>query len=303
MRKYAPICLFTYNRLNETKQTIEALKKNSLANKSDLIIFSDGPKTGNDIKSIQELRSFLYSINGFNSVKLNMSKENKGLARSIIDGVTKVLNLYDSVIVVEDDLLTSSNFLQFMNQALSFYEGNSKIHSISGYTMPLRILEMINKDYYYGIRASSWGWGTWKYVWKEIDWELRDFNSFISSFKKRQDFNRGGSDMSSMLSSAFHGKISSWAIIFCFHQWKHGTVTVFPEKSKIENIGFSKTASNTKYLVPEFRTILDNSEKMNFSFDEKVKLDEKVIREFAQRFSVYVRAKNKFRYLLRCFLK
>ena len=37
--KLAQICLFTYNRLEETKQTIKALKNNYLASQSNLFVF------------------------------------------------------------------------------------------------------------------------------------------------------------------------------------------------------------------------------------------------------------------------
>jgi len=44
MMNLAPIVLFTYNRPWHTRQTVEALKKNELAQDSELFIFSDGWK-------------------------------------------------------------------------------------------------------------------------------------------------------------------------------------------------------------------------------------------------------------------
>lgn len=302
MTDYAPICLFTYNRLNETKQTILALKKNNLARKSDLIIFSDGPKKESDATSILRVRNYLETVNGFRDVKIYKSSSNNGLAKSIVSGVSKVLKNYDNVIVLEDDLATSSNFLDFMNQGLNFYRNHPKVYSISGYTMSLKGLSSINKDFYTGVRASSWGWATWDYIWRDIDWEVNDFESFISNRKKRKDFNKGGSDMASMLKRAVQGRISSWAIVFCYHQWKHGKLTVFPKISKVENIGFSLEASNTKYVIPEFKANLDVSNKVNFSFKENIQVDKAIVKAFAHNFSIYVRVKNKVFNLLRSIL-
>ncbi len=42
--KLDPICLFTHNRLVETKHKIEALRNNYLAKEIQLHIFSDGAK-------------------------------------------------------------------------------------------------------------------------------------------------------------------------------------------------------------------------------------------------------------------
>ena len=41
---FASICLFTYNRLSETQQTVEALKCNYQVTESELFVFSDGHK-------------------------------------------------------------------------------------------------------------------------------------------------------------------------------------------------------------------------------------------------------------------
>jgi hypothetical protein len=56
IQKYAPICLFVYNRIDLTIRTVEALKKNILAKKSDLIIFSDAPKEIEQTKVVGEIR-------------------------------------------------------------------------------------------------------------------------------------------------------------------------------------------------------------------------------------------------------
>ena len=50
--KYAPIALFVYNRPEHTKKTLEALQKNTLAQNSELFIFSDGPKNNQDKKAV-----------------------------------------------------------------------------------------------------------------------------------------------------------------------------------------------------------------------------------------------------------
>lgn len=73
----APICLFTYNRLSETQQTVETLKKNYLSSKSELFIFSDGPKNNNDAQKVKEVRNYLKTIDGFKSVTIYESPKKK----------------------------------------------------------------------------------------------------------------------------------------------------------------------------------------------------------------------------------
>lgn len=134
----APIALFVYKRLDHTKRTIQALLANRLAQDTDLIVFSDGPRTEQDKEKVEEVRSFVRTITGFKTIEINESPINNGLAKSIIHGVTKVLEKYDAVIVVEDDLVSSPFFLSYMNQGLSIYKMDEEVISIHGYIYPLK---------------------------------------------------------------------------------------------------------------------------------------------------------------------
>ena len=289
-KELVPICLFTYNRLNETIKTIEALQNNFLAKDSDLYIYSDGGKTEKDKEKVTKVREYLYSISGFKSITTFESPTNRGLANSVISGVSKILELNERVIILEDDLVTSPNFLDFMNQALMFYQEDNTIFSISGYTLNLSSLPG-KKDYYFGYRASSWGWGIWRDRWKVIDWKVTEYENFIKDRSLVEKFKRGGSDLPRMLSNQINGRIDSWAIRFCFHQFKCNLMTVFPTKSKIISIGFSNEATNT-IGSQRFNTPLDKEIKRKFYFEKFNNIDQKVINEFASKFSVKSRVYN-----------
>lgn len=288
----APICLFTYNRLEETKQTVEALQNNFLAKQSELFVFSDGPKNKDSIQNVDLIRAYIKTISGFKKITVFESSENKGLANSIISGVTKVFKKYDSVIILEDDLITSANFLNFMNQALSFYNNQSNIFSISGYTMDISGLEKIEGDFYFGCRASSWGWATWKNRWASVDWEVSNYSKFINNRSDIKRFNKGGSDMTKMLKSQMSGKIDSWAIRFCFQQFLDKKACLFPKISKVQSIGFSEEATHT-VGAKKFITTLDVGNKKKFTFKRFTKYDEKLLHSFREKFSIKQRLLDK----------
>lgn len=293
---YAPICLFTYNRLAETKKTIEALQKNFLANESRLYIYSDAGRTKEDVNKVSKVRDYLRSISGFKSVKIFESLINKGLANSVITGVSKTLKSHNSVIVLEDDLVTSPNFLDFLNQSLKFYEDDNKIFSVSGYTLNLPSLPGDN-DCYFGYRASSWGWGIWSNRWQVIDWDVADYEKFKRNKISQKKFRRGGSDLPRMLSNQMSGRIDSWAIRFCYHQFCNNLITVFPTSSKLISIGFSNEATNT-FGSKRFHTPIDKELKRDFCFTKFNKINPKIINEFASKFSIKNRIYNQFRILL-----
>lgn len=237
-KKLAPITLFTYNRPWHTRQTVEALKKNQLANQSDLIIFSDAAKNSNSEQSVQAVRDYLKIIDGFKSIKIIERTANWGLAKSIISGVTDVVNEYGKVIVLEDDLVTSPYFLKFMNDALEYYQTNNKVMSITGYSFPNVVHESYEHDVYFFYRCMSWGWATWKNRWHNVDWQVSDALDFFNDSSKVARFNRGGDDLTRMLRLQLKGKINSWAIRWCYHHFKHDAYCTYPKNSLVYNMGF-----------------------------------------------------------------
>ncbi len=132
MNDYAPIVLFVYARPEHTKKTLAALKENKLADRSELFIFSDGPKGSEDEIQVKKVREIIREQDGFKRITIMEKKYNIGLADNIIEGVTHVVRKYGKVIVLEDDIVTSPYFLLFMNDSLEMYQGNPKVMSISG---------------------------------------------------------------------------------------------------------------------------------------------------------------------------
>ena len=288
-----PVCLFCYNRFDEFQKTVIALLRNYQSKNVMLFVFSDGPKSESDKRKIQKIRGYVKKIEGFKSVTLFESKVNKGLASSIIEGVSSILDKYESVIVLEDDLITSPNFLDFMQQALKFYRNKEQVFSISGYSLDLPSLHGIEHDIYFGYRASSWGWGIWKDRWEKIEWNLDDNFSKLLSAKRFSRFLRGGSDLPLMLWKQKKGIIDSWAVRWCYHQSLNDMVTVFPSKSKIENIGFSEGATHST-TNRRFTTKLDNSNKREFYFPDDVYVDHSLSKEFKNKFSFWNRLMDRF---------
>ena len=269
----APVCLFTYNRPYETRKTIEALQLNYLALESELFIFSDGPKNETVVSKVNEVREFIRNVKGFKSVNLFESKKNKGLSKSIIDGVSQIIKNYGKVIVLEDDLITSPNFLDFMNQALDHYVEKSKIFSISGYGHKIKLPTGYKYDVLLRGRPYSWGWATWIDRWETVDWDVKDWEKFKINRKQIKAFNSHGSDLYGLLNASMAGKISSWAIRFAYNQFKQGKLTVCPYLSKIKNEGFDESATHCKTTYNRHKIFFDLTGKRKFNFTDELRLN------------------------------
>ena len=285
-----PVVLFCYNRPAALQKTITHLQKNFLASVTDLYVFSDAAKTEKDTEAVAEVRSFLATLRGFNSVTIQYAEKNRGLSASVIGGVSKVLEQHEAVIVLEDDLVTSTNFLRYMNAALQFYRDHPDVMSISGYTTPLKMQEAYPYDVYVTGRASSWGWATWHNRWSTVDWEVKDYTQFSRDLQLQKQFNAMGSDLSGMLRKQQEGKINSWAIRWCYHQFRQNTFTVYPLLSKVQNIGFGGTATHMHVTQQgRFATTLDNTSKRNFHFPEAIEPVPFFTKQFISRYSLSTR--------------
>ena len=199
---------------------------------------------------------------------------------------------YHKAIVLEDDLITSTNFLEYMNQALDYYQDNPRILSISGYS-PI-IKGLAKNEVYYTQRASSWGWACWEDRWNKIDWQAKSYELFVNDSEAKSRFNKMGSDMFLMMKRQMQGNINSWAIRFCYHQFQNNLFSVHPAISKVQNAGFAeKNATNTIHKYNRFQSEFDTSESVHFNFDKEVQLEKDIIKQFIKDNSIKVRIMNK----------
>ncbi|MGJ3522815.1 glycosyltransferase [Nitratidesulfovibrio sp. D1] len=279
---FAPVALFVYKRPDHTQRTLDALARNSLAHETNLIIFCDGPKGEGDTAGVSDVRKVVRGASGFASVTRVERPANMGLARSVIAGATELLEKHGSVIVLEDDLVTSPNFLAFMNKALDHYRDDPKAFSVTGHTFPASSLE-IPSDYafdtYASYRCSSWSWGTWLDRWRRIDWDMTYFPEFSSDPFAREMFNRGGRDMSELLRLQYEGKIDSWAIRFCYAHHVNKMRCIYPRRTLVRNIGLDNSGTHSR-PAPRFMHPSIDEGWMPRHFCPAGAMDERIVRNF-----------------------
>lgn len=242
--RLAPITLFVYNRLAHTRKTIEALQKNELAIESNLIIFSDGFKKSPESQaSVLVVREYLKTINGFKSIKIIERSENLGLAKSIISGVTEIVNQYNKIIVLEDDLITSPYFLRYMNDALKLYENQEEVISIHAYIYPVK---HFLPETFFIKGADCWGWATWKRGWDLFEADGRKLLNELKAKKLTKEFDLNGSyPYTQMLKGQIKGLNNSWAVRWYASAFLKNKLTLYPGHSLISNSGFDDSGTHT----------------------------------------------------------
>lgn len=242
----APIIVFAYNRPQLLRQTLESLSNNHLAEESDLFIFCDGPKENvNDIElqKIADARKIAHKNYNFKSITVFESERNKGLAPSIISGVTQIVNEFGKVIVLEDDLVTSPYFLEYMNKALYKYEHEEKVMHVSAYMYPVNVKL---PDLFFYNSTSCWGWGTWKRAWDKLEINPKVLKKELKEKRLYEYFNlEGHSDFALQLDLNIRGILDTWAVRWNASVIINEGLSLHPGSSYVENIGFGEDASNT----------------------------------------------------------
>jgi len=239
---YAPIVLFVYNRLDHTKKTLDSLIQNKLADQSELFIFSDAAKNESAKKNVRAVRKYINSIDGFKNIHIIEQEKNQGLASSIVSGVSKVVDEYEKVIVMEDDLETSPYFLNFMNDALDKYKDEDKVWHISGWNYPTTF-DTPNDVYLYRV-MNCWGWATWKNKWNSFD---KNTDKLINEFSSSDisEFNLDGyNDLWRQVKLNKSGKINTWAIYWYATIFQNKGLCLNPVQSYVRNIGLDGTGEH-----------------------------------------------------------
>ncbi len=260
----APIIVFVYNRLDHTRKTIKALNNNLLANKSELIIFSDGPKNEKVAYTVNGVRKYLKTIGGFKTIKIVEREHNWGLAKNIIEGVTEIVSKYGKIIVLEDDIVTSPYFLTYMNDALDKYKLNEKVMHVSGYMFPVKNNDLPETIFYRS--PSCWGWGTWERAWiyykKDLDWVFTNYNrKDIRAFNLDRAY-----DFWAQVKQNKTGEINTWAIFWYAAVFKRNGLCLHPSVSMIQNIGHDNSGINCGE-TNEYQIILNQNKINDFTND------------------------------------
>lgn len=239
---FAPILLFVFNRADHTKETINALLKNAEAAASELIIYSDAAKNIGQEPAVNAVRAYIRKIEGFKKITIIEQERNLGLSTSIITGVSSIVNQYGKVIVLEDDLVVSPYFLDFMNRSLDKYQENAQIACIHGYIYPVKAQL---PEVFFLKGADCWGWATWKRAWDIFEPDGKKLQAELQNQRLQNEFDYDGTyPYYKMMVDQSEGLNQSWAVRWYASAFLKGMMTLYPGKSLVHNIGLDSTGTH-----------------------------------------------------------
>jgi hypothetical protein len=282
MRKLAPILLFTYNRVEHTRKTLEALSVNYLASESELIVISDAPKIKEHIEGVEIVRDLIRSKTWCKSTTLLCMEKNMGMNDNFLVNITAVVEKYGKVIVLEDDICTSPQFLTYMNDALEMYENEERVMQVSGFVFDIS-KRNLPPSFFVGI-TNGWGWATWKDKWNKLN---RNAKELFDTVQKNNLYNRmtvdgAEPDFWNQLEANATGVHNDWDIKWFSSVVANNGLCLYPKESLVVNIGFDGTGTHFKNGEKGHKTVFSKSQLRL----EKIPVEESLIarKSFAKYF-------------------
>lgn len=295
MKELAPIAVSTYSRVNHLRRTIEALQKNPLAKESELYVFSDAPKFGDEEK-VASVRTYLRQIHGFRNVTIFEREENDRVKNNR-GGIKEVLDIYGRIIFLEEDVVSAPGFLKFMNDALLKYEHEKKIFSITGWCPKFKgAASLPNGSTFFMPRFGGWGFGIWRDRFEKINGIGRDDLKRLESSHEALDriAYQMGHDVLPMIRNEAEGVTDALDIRACFHQAMTGELTLYPYPSLTRNIGLDGTGEHCGIMLGEVNGTFDDNVR-SYQWPDEIAVNAGVAKLYADSFRrpLHIRLANR----------
>lgn len=281
-----PVTIFGFNRPNHLRSCLESLVANKNSKSHKYFLFVDGPRTKLEKTIVQQVIEVANQFQQKIDLEIIISKDNKGLSKSIISGITTISNLYDSIIVVEDDLELHPEFLNFMSENLHLYRDSESVASIQGFTYPISLGSV---ECYFLKGADCWGWGTWRRNWKLLEIDSNKMISQLRSSKLTREFDLDGAfPYSRMLERQARGEVDSWAIRWHASMFLLGKLSLYPSQSLVRNNGFDGSGTHKSASDKEdFCAFTEFSYKLPAEIYESKSARHALIRYLRKKYGTY----------------
>ena len=259
----APVAIFCFQRFDLLKNLLISLEKNKLSKKTTVYFFSDSCFQNIESEDIKKVRMLIKNCNFFKKKNVVFRDKNFGLKNNILNGISHVFIKHKKIIVLEDDLEVSKNFLETMNILLNKYEKKKDICTITGYTFPENIIKTANikENFFLLKRPSSWGWATWRGKWKDVN---------NIKIEERLDVKEYGNDLTIMNNKQTKGLLnSSWAYDWTMRHIKNGKFCIYPKFCMVKNQGFDDLATNNFLKNKKKFTKIKNFNFKNYAYQNE----------------------------------
>lgn len=281
------LAFFVYIRPELTQKVIESIKRNKF---QKIYIFQDGLKYEKDRQAWEEVSQLISKID-FADVEIHISENNKGLANSIVEGMTYVFERHEMAIALEDDVVLADGYKSLVEALFAKYRDNKKVMSICGGGYGAVIPKTYAYDIYFAYRMSSVAFGTWKDRWDGFERNPSLLSSILRNLEKKRMFEQAGKDVGRMVFESLKGNIDTWATYWVLHQINRLGFHIIPVKEYAIDIGRNGGGTNSKGLTTRYNTELTGEKKEGYKLPDDIIINDDIVQDTMDLFYV---SDNKF---------
>lgn len=271
----APVAVYTYTRHEHLVKTLEALRLNHLAPLTVLYVVSDAANVPEDAAAVQRIRDYVDDLTGFREIVRVYRNTNYGLRRSLPEAEMMILSDHGRIISMEDDNITSANYLDFMNAGLQYFEEDDSVYSICGYCPPVCPSQRsIDGDFWRYPWNMSWGYGVWKAKYDRFHPLINRYPEMRRSGLLAKQNRAGGLYVSDSLKRDHAGLKYFPDAVLCTDMFAASMQAIIPTVSKVHNIGQDGSGQSTLQITNKYDVVLDSGEQRIFDFaSESIQAD------------------------------
>ena len=233
-----PCLIISYKRFDGVVRLMNFLHEQGV---TEIFLAIDGPKDDLDADIQLKMVSWAENFGKENNLAISIfhRSSNLGVALGVITALDWFFSINDFGVVLEDDLVVSSYFLDFVLHAKGELETDSNVWMISG------------DQFFEGdqIGDSSilinyplvWGWASFASRWEVMKDSLlsKKVYSFRLLLSPIRAFWYAGS------SRVLDGSVDTWDIPLAYEMRIRNRLTIIPPLNLIKNVGFDSSASHT----------------------------------------------------------
>jgi len=243
-----PVALFNFNRPHLTRKVFEVVRQIKPAR---LLLVADGPRTNraDDARLCAEVRAIFDEIDWECEVTRNFADTNMGSFKRNSSGLTWVFDTVEEAIILEDDCVPSLSFFRYCEELLERYRDDERVGVISGNNFVLPGIVQGDASYFFSSYALTWGWASWRRVWKQVDlsmswWVPEEAREMLRTlypqsmewkywYRLFEDIHKGNMR-------------NAWDYQLILSSVRYSQLCVIPEVNLISNVGYGDSGTHCK---------------------------------------------------------
>lgn len=241
-----PILFLVFNRPEHTQRVFDRIRE---VKPKRLFVAADGPRRSRagETDRCENTRAIATRIDWDCELKTLFREENLGCGKAVSSAIDWFFSEVEDGIILEDDCLPRDSFFSFCDQMLEFYRADASIMHIGGSNFQNGSIRG-DGSYYFSRLSHVWGWATWKDRWQKYDYSLHKYRDYpLKSLNK---------ELLNLLKWVKSKHANTWDVQWLFSVWFNNGISVTPNVSLIENIGFDGGATHTRGVPPWYRKMI-----------------------------------------------